>query len=149
MVLRPAIYHADGKHIPKLLAAMVLLCAAFVGYMEYFPFPSNVDGDNLHSALKNSYTLLGALLGMIVVFKVDEKRNFDTGAVWYAQVLKTALGLALALAVKEGLKLPLESLFGGHMVARGIRYALLVMFAGILWPMTFPFFQKLGRKGEA
>jgi hypothetical protein len=93
--------------------------------------------------------LLGALLGMIVVYKVDEKRNFDTGAVWYAQVLKTALGLALALAVKEGLKLPLESLFSGHMVARAIRYALLVMFAGILWPMTFPFFQKLGRKGEA
>ena len=149
VVLRPAIYHADGKHIPKLLAVMVLLCAAFVGYMEYFPFPSNVDAQNLHSALKNSYTLLGALLGMIVVYKVDEKRDFSTEAVWYAQLLKTALGLGLALAVKEGLKVPLDILLSGRMIARALRYCLLVIFAGILWPMTFPLFQKLGRKGAA
>ena len=128
---------------------MVLLCAAFVGYMEYFPFPSDVDADNLHSALKNSYTLLGALLGMIVVYKVDEKRDFSTEAVWYAQLLKTALGLGLALAVKEGLKVPLDILLSGRMIARALRYCLLVIFAGILWPMTFPLFQKLGRKGAA
>ena len=149
VVLRPLIFHADGKHIPKLMAVMVLFSAAFVGYMEYFPFPGNVDPDNLHSAVKNSYTLVGALLGMVVVYKVDEKRDFSTEAVWYAQLLKTALGLALALAVKEGLKLPLDTLFGGHMIARALRYALLVIFAGILWPMTFPLFQKLGRKDEA
>ena len=149
VVLRPLIFHADGKHIPKLMAVMVLFSAAFVGYMEYFPFPGNVDPDNLHSALKNSYTLLGALLGMVVVYKVDEKRNFSTEAVWYAQLLKTALGLAFALAVKEGLKLPLDTLFGGHMIARALRYGMLVIFAGILWPMTFPLFQKLGRKDEA
>ena len=149
VVLRPAIFHANGKHIPKLLIVMVLFSAAFVGYMEYFPFPGNVDPDNLHSALKNSYTLLGSLLGMILVYHVDEKRNFYTEAVWYAQILKTVLGLALALAVKEGLKLPLDTLFSGHMIARALRYGLLVIFAGILWPMTFPLFQKLGRKDEA
>ena len=149
VVLRPAIYNADGKHIPKLLTAMSLLCAAFVLYMEYYPFPANVDADNLHSAVKNSYTLMGAMLGMIVVYQYDENHSFSTEAVWYAQLLKIVLGLALALAVKEGLKLPLESLFSGHMIARGIRYMALVLFAGIVWPMTFPLFQKLGRKDEA
>ena len=149
VVLRPAIYSADGRHIPKLLTVMALLSAAFVLYMEYYPFPADVDADNLHSALKNSYTLMGALLGMIVVYQVDEKRNFSTEAVWYAQLLKIVLGLALALGVKEGLKLPLDSLFSGHMIARAIRYMALVLFAGILWPMTFPLFQKLGRKDEA
>ena len=71
VVLRPAIYHSDGKHIPKLLTVMVLLSAAFVFYMEYHPFPNNVDPDNLASALKNSYTLFGSLLGMILVYHVD------------------------------------------------------------------------------
>ena len=149
VVLRSAIYHGDGKHIPKLLTVMVLLSAAFVFYMEYHPFPNNVDPDNLASALKNSYTLLGSLLGMILVYHVDEKRNFSTEAVWYAQILKTVLGLGLALAVKEGLRMPLDSLFSGHMIARALRYMLLVLFAGIVWPMTFPLFQKLGRKDEA
>ena len=135
--------------MPKLLGVMLLLAAAFAAYMELFPFPADVDAANLQSAVKNSYTLLGALLGMIIVWHVDQKRNFSTEGVWYVQILKTALVLALALAVKEGLKLPLEALFGGHMVARAIRYMLLVLFAGILWPMTFPWFQKLGRKDEA
>ena len=49
----------------------------------------------------------------------------------------------------EGLKLPLETLFGGHLIARAIRYLVLVLFAGILWPMTFPWLAKLGRKDEA
>ena len=149
VVLRPVIYQHDGKHIPKLMAVMVLCAAAFVGFMEYHPFPSDVDTANLQSALKNSYTLLGALAGMILVYYADQKRDFSTEAVWYAQLLKTVLGLGLALAVKEGLKLPLDSLFSGHMIARAIRYMLLVVFAGIVWPMTFPMFQKLGRKDEA
>ena len=141
VVLRPVIYHENGKHIPKLLAAMIVLSAAYVGYLEYHPFPPDVDPDNFQSALKNSYTLLGALVGMILVYKFDEKRDFSTGAAWYIQILKTVLGLGLALAVKEGLKLPLETLFSGHMIARALRYMLLVLFAGVLWPMTFPWFK--------
>ena len=43
--------------------------------------------------------------------------------------------------MKEGLKLPLETLFSGHMIARALRYMLLVLFAGVLWPMTFPWFK--------
>ena len=149
VAVRPLIYKEDGKHLPRLLLGMLVLAAAFVGYMELFPFPADVDPDNLHSALKNSYTLLGALLGMILVWKSDRKLCFSTEGNWYVQVLKTVLGLVLALAVKEGLKLPLDMLFGGHMIARAIRYMVLVLFAGILWPMTFPWLRKLERKNEA
>ena len=149
IVLRPVIYREDGKDMPKLLGLMLLLSAGFVAYVELFPFPADVDPDNLHAALKNSYTLLGALFGMIAVWYADRKLDYPTEAVWYVQVIKTALGLALALAVKEGLKLPLDTLFGGHMIARAVRYMVLVLFAGILWPMTFPWLTRLGRKDEA
>jgi len=148
VVLRPVIYLDDGRHIPKLLFVMLLLAAAFVGYMELFPFPADVDPDNLHSALKNSYTLLGALVGMLVVYAVDRKRDFPTGGVWYAQVLKTLLGLVLVLAVKEGLKAPLNALLGGHTAARAVRYFAIVLAAGVFWPMTFPRFAALGRKHD-
>ncbi len=148
ILLRPVIYKDDGKHLPRLLGVMLLLAAAFVAYMECFPFPADVDAENLNSALKNSYTLLGALLGMIAVYYADRKLNFPTQGVWYAQVLKTVLGLAIALMVKEGLKAPLELVFGGHMIARGIRYFVLVLVAGIVWPLTFPRFAKLGQKDD-
>ena len=146
IVLRPVIYRDGGKHLGKLLLGMLALAAAFVGYMELFPFPADVDAENLNSALKNSYTLLGALLGMICVYHADKKLNFPTEAVWYVQLIKVAVGLVIALAVKEGLKAPLDAIFGGHMLARGIRYFVLVLAAGIAWPLVFPRLSRLGRK---
>ena len=114
--------------------------------MELFPFPADVEAGNLAEAVKNSYTLLGALLCMICVYHADKKLNFPTEAVWYVQLIKVAVGLVIALAVKEGLKAPLDAIFGGHMLARGIRYFVLVLAAGIAWPLAFPRLSKLGRK---
>lgn len=146
LLLRPVCFKDNGKHIPALFVVMIALAAAFVAYTELFPFPADVDAENLNSAVKNSYTLMGALLGMVIVYYVDRKRNFPTHGVWYAQVLKVAIGLVLALAVKEGLKAPMEAIFGANMIGRAVRYMALVLVAGILWPMTFPWFAKLGRK---
>ena len=146
IALRPVIYREDGKHMPTLLAVMLVLSAAFVAYMELFPFPADVDAANLASALKNSYTLLGALAGMLVVYKADKKLNFTTEAPFSAQVLKVLLGLVLVLAVKEGLKLPLDLILKGHMAGRAIRYCAVVITAGILWPLAFPWLCTLGKK---
>ena len=78
---------------------------------------------------------------------MDEKYlRFDTKAVWWAQIVKVALGLLAVLAIKSGLKTPIDALCGGHMVARAIRYFLIVIMAGIVWPLTFKWFSKLGRK---
>lgn len=146
--LRPVVYRENGSYIPAMFCVMIALAAAFVAYVELFQFPDNVDADNLQSAIQNSYTLMGALLGMVVVYYVDRKRNFSTEAVWYAQILKVVLGLVLALAVKEGLKAPVELLLGTRMIGRSVRYMLLVLAAGVLWPMTFSGFAKLGRKDK-
>ena len=148
-LLRPVIYRDGGKYIPLLFVGMVVLAAGFVAYVELWPFPDDIDPENLSSAVKNSYTLMGALLGMIAVWFADRKLDFPTGGIWYAQALKAVLGLVLVLAVKEGLKAPLDALFGGHMAARAVRYCAVVLTAGILWPMTFSRFAKLGRKDES
>lgn len=146
-VLYPIIYKNDGKNIPVLLAVMTLLAAAFLLFVELYPFPMDIDLHNLESGVKNAYTLLGSLVGLIIVYLVDQRYlHFDTKAVWWAQVLKVAFGLLVVLAVKSGMKTPLEVLCGGHMIARGLRYFLIVIVAGIVWPLTFKWFSKLGRK---
>ena len=128
------------------LGGMLLLAVGYICFVNFYPFPADTDAHNLESGVKNAYTLLGALLGMIVVYIVDEKwLNFSTKAVWWAQILKVVGGLLAVLAVKSGLKTPLNMIFG-ESVGRSARYFLMVAVAGILWPLTFKWFSKLGKK---
>lgn len=149
-VLRPVVYREDGKGMKILLPVMIAVAMAFLLYVEFFPFPADMDQHNLESGYKNAYTLLGALIGIAVVYAVDEKKlHFPVKAVWWAQLLKVGIGLLLVLGVKSGLKAPLEALFGGHMAARAVRYFLLVIVAGIVWPLSFPWFGQLGQKEKS
>lgn len=143
-LLRPLVN--DGKRMAALLAGMTLLSAAFVCYVELFPFPADIDEANLASGVKNAYTLLGAVLGMAVVYTVDEKwLKFPVKAVWWAQICKVFGGLALVLAVKSGLKTPLNTICGAS-AGTLVRYFLVVLTAGIVWPMTFRWFARLNAK---
>ena len=82
-----------------------------------------------------------------MTYTVDLKwTHFDTKAVWWAQILKVIGGLALVVAVKALLKAPLNALLVNEYVARSVRYFLMVVVGGVLWPMTFKFFGKLGQK---
>lgn len=144
--LRPLFYKENGKYIPWMLGFMTVLAVGFLLYVECNPFPGDMDGENLASGMKNAYTLLGALLGMIVVYIVDEKwLHFPIKAVWWAQLLKLVLGIALVLGVKTLLTQPMTSLFGYYW-GRLVRYFLTVVTAGCLWPLTFPWFSSLGNK---
>ncbi len=147
LVMHPLVFGNEGKRIPWLLAAMAALAVAYLCFVELFPFPVDIDEHNLASGVKNAYTLLGALLGLTVVYITDEKWiHFPVKAVWWAQVLKILGGLLLVLAVKSGLSAPLAALCG-ESLGRAIRYFLIVVIAGILWPLSFKYFAKLGCKG--
>ena len=145
-LLRPVIYSDNPKVMPVLLAGMLVLAACYMCFILFYPFPENIDPHNLQSGVKNAYTMLGALLGLIAVYIVDEKwLDFSTKAVWWAQILKVVGGLLVVLAVKSGLKEPLNAVFG-EQIGRSARYFLIVVVAGILWPLTFKWFSKLGKK---
>lgn len=145
LMLWPVALKNGGKHMKYLIAVMLLLSVGFLLYTELYSFPADMDPHNLASGIKNAYTLIGCLTGVAVVYVAERKYvNFTTEAIWWAQVLKAVLGLALVLLVKEGLRYPLEAVFAGHMAARSVRYFLIVLVAGLLWPMTFRWFSKLG-----
>lgn len=66
------------------------------------------DAANFDHAVKTAWTMLGLVLGAIVsVFADRHYTRFETQAVWWAQILKVVLGLALTLAVRVALKAPL------------------------------------------
>lgn len=135
-----------GKGIGDMFAVMSLLAVGFICFVEFFPFPADIDPHNYASGLKNAYTLSGCILGMLIAYFVDKKWvNFPVKAIWWAQILKTAVGLGLVLAVKSGTKSMLNALLGTSW-GTFARYFLIVVIAGILWPMTFRWFSSLGKK---
>lgn len=140
---------------PKVMYSILFFfLVTIIAYICFVVFNSaNLSGttveeaENYASALKNGFTLLGCGVGILVVYAVDLKWiKFETKAVWWAQVLKVVGGLALVLITKELLRSPLELLFNSHLIARSIRYFIIVLVGGTLWPMTFRFFAKLGKK---
>ena len=146
ILLRPIVLKNHGKYIPVLLGIMTLLAVAYLCFVELYPFPENIDPQNLASGRQNAYTLLGALLGLLIVYFVDEKwLDFQTSAVWWVQALKVAGGLILVLLIKSGLKNILNTLMG-ETIGRTARYFLIVITAGIIWPLTFKWFAKFGTK---
>ena len=145
-VLRPVVLGNNKQVFHVFLVVMVTISVAFLCFVELYTFPEDIDPHNMASGLKNAYTLLGSIFGMCVVYFVDEKwLSFSTKAVWWAQVLKVVIGLGIVLAVKSGLKTPLEFAFG-ELVGRAVRYFAIVIVAGIVWPLSFKFFGKLGNK---
>ncbi len=134
------------KHFPLVIGIMTVIAVVYLAYVELYPFPADIDAHNLESAFKNAYTLLGCMIGMNVVYFLDTKYlQFSVQAPWWVQVLKVVGGLAVVLAVKEGLRSPLEALFTDILVARAVRYFLIVVVAGSVWPLTFPHFRKLAK----
>ena len=104
---------------------------------------------NIASARKNAATLFGCMMGLVVVYPIDTLfTNFKTEARWYAQVIKLAVGLGIVILIKSVMQAPLEAVVGlftdtPTLIARGIRYFLIVIFAGGVWPLSFSFFSKM------
>ena len=143
---RPLMLGSGKKNIPYVFAGLLVLSVAYLLYVYYYPFPADMDAHNYESAVKNGWTFLGCFAGMLIVWFADEKYlRFDTKAIWWAQIIKAVLGLAVVLAVKEGMRPVLEA-FLPQMPARAVRYCLIVVVAGIVWPLTFRWFSKLGKK---
>ena len=144
--LRKPVLARKDANMKALIAVMLVVAVGFLLYVECFPFPADMDGQNLQSGMKNAYTMLGCLVGVAIVYVVDRRFiNFETKALWWVQILKVLAGLGTVLAIKEGLRAPLELLLPVY-PARAVRYFLIVVWAGIGWPSTFSVFAKLGVK---
>lgn len=129
--------------LTRLLVGILVFCAGFVVFTAVFPFSPGTDSATLSSAIKHAYRMLGVSLALLFGWMWESVHlHYETKAVWWAQILKFVLGLALTLAI---LKLPVKHLvLGGLPIGHFFEYFLAMGFAGIVWPMTFGFFSRLG-----
>ena len=139
-----------AKRMPLILALLVGMAVAYTLFVLSYSFPADDDEANLQNGIHNAFTMTGAMLGLVVSYIFDRKvLNFKTKAPFVGQALKLVLGLGLVVALRAVLKAPLLALFNGSEVASLVRYFIMVVFAGCVWPATFPFFARIGSKKEA
>lgn len=144
--LRRPVLDGGARQMAFVIGGMIALAVVFWLYVEFWKFPEGMDAHNMESGFKNAYTMIGCLIGVAIVYIVDLKwLEFPVQAVWWAQIIKIIIGLLIVLAVKEGLRAPLEMLLPVY-PARAIRYFLIVVTAGTVWPMSFRYLSKLGVK---
>ena len=145
-ILKKPVLEGSYNQMKAVIAVMLAVSVVFLLYVSFWDFPADMDAHNLESGYKNAYTMLGCLTGVAIVYVLDWKwLNFSCQAVWWVQIIKVIVGLLLVQAVKEGLRVPLELLLPVY-PARAVRYFLIVITAGTLWPMTFKHLSKLGVK---
>lgn len=146
LLFRPVFKTEESMHklMPIVVVASVILSVGFLAYVLSLSGVSFLDPHNYQSGLKNACTLIGCTAALIPVYILDRKYiKFETNARWYAQIIKLVGGLLGVLAIKSGLSAPLTALFGNEFVARAVRYFLIVVFAGSVWPLTFKWFAGL------
>ncbi|MGM9615564.1 MAG: glycerophosphodiester phosphodiesterase family protein [Oscillospiraceae bacterium] len=153
-VLWPVFEKSDEKpqNITIVFAAATVLALVCTVYVSVYPWPSDIDADNLAAAVKNLNMMLGCSAAVLIGAPIERKKiNFETKAPLWAQVLKVVLGLVIVLVLRAGLKPLLNLLMPGLAVATAIRYGIIVLFAILVWPLTFPWFAKgcpLGAKAK-
>lgn len=145
-LLKKPTLQGNVRQMKAVIALMVAVSVIFLLYVSFWNFPADMDAHNMESGTKNAYTMIGCMVGVAIVYLVDRKHlNFPVKAVWWVQIMKIVVGLLLVLAVKEGLRAPLELILPVY-PARAVRYFLIVLMAGAVWPMSFARLSKLGNK---
>ena len=143
-IIKNCAENPNGMRI--LMAVMTVFSIIYLLFVNLYKFPADIDPHNFESGLKNGYKMLGCIVGLWLSFEVDKRfTKFETSAKWYIQILKFVLGLIPVLLIKIFLKTPCYTLCSGSFSGDGIRYFLITAFAGCLWPMTFKFFNKIGK----
>lgn len=134
----------------RMLSIMIVFTGILLAFVKLWRFPEDINADYLAAGEKNAYTILGAVIGLAVVYFYDSIYvNFDTRAPFFGQLLKYVLGMAALFGLKVGLKPLLAAAGFTGPIQDTIRYFAMVVFAGCIWPLSFPLFAKVGKVKEA
>ena len=129
---------------------LALIALAYLLYVLLCRFPADTDPVNLAEAQKNGWSMLGCVFGCLLFLWIEPRYiRYETKATLPGQIVKFVLGVALVLGLKEGMKPLFRLFFGDALVPNAIRYFLTVAAAGLLWPLSFPYLSKIGKKGPA
>lgn len=130
------------KLLNGILLVGTVLCIGLLLYLVFGPKPTDPwYMPNALESIDNAYVLVGAAVGAVLGKFVDERFvRFDTKAPLWAQFVKVAVGFAVVIGLRAGLK----ALFGGDeepAMLHGLRYCLMTFAAIGIYPLFFRVFK--------
>ena len=132
------------SNILKVLA--ILLIAVLFAY-SYGVAKNNLENSFMEDSLDFASKLFGATLGFFLSWYIDDKYiNFDTRAPFLMQFLKIVVGASALIWIKDGLKTLLAFMGLAAIPSNVLRYFIIVVFAGIIWPFCFTKLNKMIKK---
>ena len=136
---------------PYLISVMfgigTVAMAASLWVFEFGPGRAVVEDLTTPEALADMLKALGMCTGLSLAVTVCEPIErkfvrFETEAVWWAQILKAAIGLAGVGVLMLVMKYPSEAMIGQNGFAYIPRLFVPAAFGICVWPMTFGWFPK-------
>ena len=155
LTVKPIFYRAYSKKygMYAFIGVMGIISLLYLIYVQFVFDRSVLSSDQMHnyiSALKNAYLIFGALIGVLIAYFIESKYvKFETSGKWYTQIFKAIVGLFIVVGLLEGLKLPINLILDENTIGRAVRYAIVVIFAIAIYPMSFKLFKKLEERIES
>lgn len=130
----------DKKNINELYIFLVITLISFIAAIGSL-FVGNIP--DMNEVIEGAWKIFGCSLAITISYILDKKYlHFETKAKWWQQIIKMAGGILIVLALQSGLKFPLTAFFGEAVWCHGIRYFIMMLFAGTVWPMTFKLYNR-------
>lgn len=145
IVLCELLFNKIGDGLKPYAIASVIVALVSLGLIIFIM--TVCDRDSLDGTqIKDACVLFGTAFGLFAG-SIVEKRfvDFDTKAVWWVQIIKAVLGIAIILGLRIALK-PLFNLISTSPLMNCARYFLMSFIAIAVYPLLFKPLSKLGRK---
>lgn len=143
------------KRAPYMIAVgiVLLIAAGLVIYIntvcskaEIPYYTADESRELIGLCLKDAWVLAGTCAGLFLGYAVETRFiNYDTEAVWWVQIIKAVLGLALIIGLRMALK-PALSMISEGPAMNGVRYFIMSFVGLAVYPLLFKPLSKLGRK---
>lgn len=134
----------DGvKPFSIACAILALLCLGLIVFTKTSPASDTYDDH-----VKGAYMLFGTTFGLLAGGFVEKRFiDFDPKSKWWVQIIKVAVGLAMVLALRVGLK-KLLGLISSDASMDAIRYFAMTFFALGVYPLFFNLLRKSDKTPE-
>lgn len=137
----------SSRFFAILIGCMLISAVGFLIFASQIVEPNPLLSENAASGVTHGCYILGGIIGFAIGYSVEKHFiRFKTDAPVGGQVLKLAIGFFAVIGIKSALKAPLLLLFHGSPAAHTLRYAIVVLFAVAVYPLTFPLFARVGTK---